>query len=35
MKGNPPGINIKVGTPQIETPSRLPYILDESNERYV
>ncbi|KAM3137323.1 hypothetical protein pb186bvf_010503 [Paramecium bursaria] len=34
MKGNPPGINIKVGTPQIDTPSRLPYILDESNERH-
>ncbi|CAD8082665.1 unnamed protein product [Paramecium primaurelia] len=35
LKQNPPGVSLKlnIGTPKIETPSKLPYVLDDSLQR--
>ncbi|CAD8107655.1 unnamed protein product [Paramecium primaurelia] len=35
LKQNPPGVSLKlnIGTPKIETPSKLPYVLDENHQR--
>lgn len=35
IKQPPPGVSLKLGgTPKIETPSKLPYVLDETMQKY-